>query len=192
MRTILIGLLFAVGGCGDSTPTSDGPTQQDLSGARDLSGATDQSMTNQDLSAAGDQAMSGQDMSMSGGDMSMSGGDMSMSGGDMTKSGGDMSMSGGDMTKSGGDMTALCCGQPGDVGNNLGVGKYCADFGGCANNGSASLCASLGDPNLHFCTFLCTKGTTNCGTGASCQCNPQNPAQCACFPDSCANMPASC
>ena len=81
---------------------------------------------------------------------------------------------------------ALCCGQPGDQGNELGVGKYCGSLSDCT--GMANLCASLGDPKLHFCTMLCQAGG-NCGTGATCQCQG---SQCGCFPDSCMNMPSTC
>jgi hypothetical protein len=162
MRHLVFGLLL-VGGCGDNGTAPDGGGAKDLAGAKDF-------------------AMSGQDLATSGGDMSTTGADMATTGGDMATTGGDM-------TTTGGDMTALCCGQPGDVGNNLGVGKYCADLTGCGNNGMATICSTLGDPMLHFCTFLCQMGD-NCGTGASCQCN--NQGQCACFPDSCANMPATC
>lgn len=86
------------------------------------------------------------------------------------------------------DMFGLCCGQPGDPGNNLGVGKYCMTLQDCANNGQASLCAVLGDPMLHFCTFLCQQGG-NCGNGATCRCNGN---QCGCVPDSCIPFPNGC
>lgn len=81
--------------------------------------------------------------------------------------------------------SGLCCGQPGDTGNELGVGKYCTGFD-CT--GMANLCSTLGDPQLHFCTMVCQMGG-NCGTGATCQCQG---GQCGCFPDSCLNMPSSC
>jgi hypothetical protein len=82
--------------------------------------------------------------------------------------------------------SALCCGQPGDAGNELGVGKYCSGFGDCT--GMANLCSTLGDPQLHFCTMVCQMGG-NCGTGATCQCQG---GQCGCFPNSCMNMPSTC
>ncbi|MCU1278067.1 MAG: hypothetical protein JWM53_1613 [bacterium] len=82
--------------------------------------------------------------------------------------------------------SGLCCGQPGDAGNELGVGKYCSGFGDCT--GMANLCSTLGDPQLHFCTMVCQMGG-NCGTGATCQCQG---GQCGCFPDSCMNMPSTC
>ncbi|HZS37908.1 MAG TPA: hypothetical protein VFF06_13820 [Polyangia bacterium] len=116
--------------------------------------------------------------------------DLSGGGADFAQSGSsDLAMSGSsDLSQPGGDLAGagLCCGQPGDVGNNLGVGKYCNGFGDCT--GMANLCANLGDPQLHFCTMICQQGG-NCGTGATCQCQG---GQCGCFPDSCLSMPASC
>jgi hypothetical protein len=123
---------------------------------------------NQDLSGVVDLAHGG-------------GGSGGGGGGGSGGGGGGGGASGGDMATSG-----LCCGQPGDVGNNLGVGKYCNGFGDCT--GMASLCANLGDPKLHFCTMTCSMGG-NCGTGATCQCQG---GQCGCFPDSCLSMPSTC
>jgi hypothetical protein len=91
-----------------------------------------------------------------------------------------------DAPAAGVDAFASTCGKPGDQGNELGVGKFCATLNDCANNGSAGLCSNLGDPTTFFCTKLCTKGsTTDCGTGATCTCNAQN--QCGCTPNSCLN-----
>lgn len=75
------------------------------------------------------------------------------------------------------------CGQPGDVGNELGIGKYCEGIGDCS--GEAWLCSDIGDPNTHFCTKTCssTGSPTQCGTGAECVCNESN--QCGCTPSSC-------
>jgi hypothetical protein len=87
----------------------------------------------------------------------------------------------------GGGSTTLCCGQPGDAGNELGVGQYCTGFNtGCT--GMASLCSNISDAQLHFCTMVCQAGG-NCGTGATCQCQG---GQCGCFPDACMNMPSTC
>ena len=89
-----------------------------------------------------------------------------------------------DAPPSGIDAFASTCGMPGDQGNELGVGKFCATLNDCSNNGQAGLCSNLGDETTHFCTKFCTKGsTTDCGTGATCTCNAQN--QCGCTPDSC-------
>jgi hypothetical protein len=83
-----------------------------------------------------------------------------------------------------GDVTIpTSCGMPGDVGNSLGVGMYCTSVAQCLGNTQATLCATLGNPNMQFCTFLCTQGSpTACGTGASCECQS---GECGCVPDSC-------
>jgi hypothetical protein len=83
-----------------------------------------------------------------------------------------------------GDVTVpTSCGAPGDVGNSLGVGAYCTTSAQCASNSQATLCATLGNPNMQFCTFLCSQGNaTGCGTGASCECQA---FECGCVPDSC-------
>lgn len=85
---------------------------------------------------------------------------------------------------SGVDAFVSTCGMPGDVGNELGVGKFCATLNDCANNKQSGLCSNLGDPTTFFCTKFCTKGsTTDCGTGATCTCNASN--QCGCTPNTC-------
>jgi hypothetical protein len=76
------------------------------------------------------------------------------------------------------------CGKPGDVGNELGIGKYCASLSDCSTTSSAPLCSSLGSADTHFCTKTCPMGsTTACGTGAECTCNSSN--QCGCTPSVC-------
>jgi hypothetical protein len=79
------------------------------------------------------------------------------------------------------------CGHPGDPGNELGIGKFCAFLSDCANTTGAPLCSSLGDKNTHFCTKTCTMGTTTeCGTGDNtCSCNTDNPPRCGCTPTVC-------
>jgi hypothetical protein len=74
------------------------------------------------------------------------------------------------------------CGQPGDMGNELGVGKFCQSLSDCS--GSAGLCSSIGDPTTHFCTFVCqqTGSAGQCGTNATCECQGN---QCGCTPNSC-------
>jgi hypothetical protein len=83
------------------------------------------------------------------------------------------------------DAFASDCGFPGDVGNELGVGKFCATLGDCDTTPMARLCSSLGDLNTHFCTKTCVNGgpATQCGTAATCVCNASN--QCGCTPDAC-------
>jgi hypothetical protein len=76
------------------------------------------------------------------------------------------------------------CGHPGDMGNELGIGKFCASLSDCNGTASAPLCSSLGDPDTHFCTKTCQMGSTgSCGTGAECTCNNNN--QCGCTPTVC-------
>jgi hypothetical protein len=80
------------------------------------------------------------------------------------------------------DAGTTLCGNPGDVGNEIGVGKYCEGIGDCG--GEAWLCSDIGDPNTHFCTKTCEMGSTDqCGTGAECVCNDSN--QCGCTPSVC-------
>ena len=75
------------------------------------------------------------------------------------------------------------CGHPGDMGNELGVGHYCDSLVDCFGL-KASLCATLGDANAHFCTKTCTTAgsTTECGTNATCECQG---GQCGCTPNIC-------
>jgi hypothetical protein len=78
------------------------------------------------------------------------------------------------------------CGHPGDVGNELGVGKFCAGQQDCSNTTGAPLCSSLGDSTTHFCTTTCSSmgSAGQCGTGAiECTCNSSN--QCGCTPSMC-------
>ena len=77
------------------------------------------------------------------------------------------------------------CGHPGDVGNELGIGKFCAQFSDCSTTQSAPLCSSLGDTQTHFCTKTCssTGSASQCGTVTTCECNASN--QCGCTPNSC-------
>jgi hypothetical protein len=82
------------------------------------------------------------------------------------------------------DAFASDCGRPGDVGNELGIGKFCASLGDCSTP-SAPLCSTLGDPDTHFCTRTClaTGPATQCGTGAQCTCDASN--RCGCTPTTC-------
>ena len=85
------------------------------------------------------------------------------------------------------DMVAFsCCGHPGDKGNALGVGQYCAKLDDCMNNSKAVICTTIASATTFFCTFPCTAGDAGnvCGDGASCIC--QGNGQCGCVPDTCA------
>lgn len=78
------------------------------------------------------------------------------------------------------------CGRPGDMGNELGIGKFCASLSDCSSTQSAKLCSTIGDPQTHFCTKTCAMGSTDqCGTATTCTCNASN--QCGCTPNSCLN-----
>lgn len=76
------------------------------------------------------------------------------------------------------------CGHPGDVGNSLGVGKFCLSLSDCSENVQAFLCTQIANPDNYFCTFACKAdgGVDQCGEAASCQCSGN---QCGCFPDAC-------
>lgn len=77
------------------------------------------------------------------------------------------------------------CGKPGDLGNELGIGQFCASLSDCATLPSAPLCSSLGDMHTHFCTKTCTStgSAGQCGTATQCTCNASN--QCGCTPSAC-------
>ncbi len=95
------------------------------------------------------------------------------------------------------DMSAnmpVCCGMPGDTGNDLGVGKYCTDSTQCTGNTICS--APVKGPRYPFCTTPCVPpdmggSPTACGTDAVCQCQPM--LGCGCVPAKClVNPPAGC
>ena len=84
------------------------------------------------------------------------------------------------------------CGHPGDVGNSLGVGKFCTNQGpDCTGNGKAGTCSALFNGQMpmpsdaYFCSFQCmaTDPAGTCGENATCLCNAAN--LCACIPISC-------
>lgn len=59
-----------------------------------------------------------------------------------------------------------CC-QPGHMGNELGVGKYCTSQNDCAGQ-MANVCTIVsGQTTVGFCTMLCMAGTS-CGSNATC------------------------
>ncbi|MFO0554854.1 MAG: hypothetical protein U0271_41135 [Polyangiaceae bacterium] len=93
--------------------------------------------------------------------------------------------SGGNGGSAGGDPVTpvTSCVQPGDVGNDIGVGTYCTPGGGeCADQADAIIClADLGQDQW-FCTKLSCQMDAECGTAASCYIDPQGSA---CIPDHC-------
>jgi hypothetical protein len=89
------------------------------------------------------------------------------------------------------------CGNPGDQGNSLGVGRYCNNLSDCGST-KAVICSILGDPTTHFCTLLCSPPDAGggadaggadagpqCGENATCQCD-STLGQCGCAPNICA------
>jgi hypothetical protein len=93
----------------------------------------------------------------------------------------------------GADMALLSrCGHPGDVGNSVGVGKFCTNQGpDCTGNGKATMCSALFNgqtpsaSDAYFCSFQCfmTDPPGTCGENAACLCNASS--LCACIPTSC-------
>ena len=84
------------------------------------------------------------------------------------------------------------CGHPGDVGNSIGVGKFCMKLTDCTSNTKATLCSTLGSDNAYFCTMPCTPPandmtpSTECGENAYCQCGSGSAQSgCGCYPTSC-------
>jgi len=79
------------------------------------------------------------------------------------------------------------CGMPGDMGNELGIGKFCLSLSDCSGTPMAHLCSTIGDATTHFCTKTCTStgSADQCGTNTMCTCNASN--QCGCTPNSCLN-----
>jgi hypothetical protein len=81
-------------------------------------------------------------------------------------------------------MVASICGNPGDMGNAGGVGKYCVTIDDCADNTKATICSTIGNPAAYFCTAQCNvSGPADfCGTGAACVCADLG---CGCTPNEC-------
>jgi len=84
--------------------------------------------------------------------------------------------------------TGSVCGNPGDMGNALGVGQYCTKQGTCP--ATAPICSTIENPDqpADKQTFICIATCSpcsppgTCGTGASCVCNSKG---CGCVPDTC-------
>lgn len=89
---------------------------------------------------------------------------------------------------------ASCCGRPGDTGNSVGVGKYCATIQDCLRNTKAKICTTVFMPQYAFCTTLCDSTRDplpQCGEGATCEC--LSGEGCGCVPSSCRmNAPVGC
>jgi hypothetical protein len=91
--------------------------------------------------------------------------------------GGDGGSGGGGTTTTGGATKATSTGgppadsciQPGDMGNELGVGEYCSPLGKqCMDNAAAQLCLADVGQDQWMCTRIGCDATTDCGEGAGC------------------------
>lgn len=83
------------------------------------------------------------------------------------------------------NVPAESCAQPGDVGNDLGIGHFCTPRGReCADFPMAGLCLAqvAPDDNQWFCTRTCTSDD-QCGTNAVCDGDSRGRA---CIPAECA------
>lgn len=76
------------------------------------------------------------------------------------------------------------CGQPGDPGNSVGVGKYCVVQADCR---SGTICTHAFVAAEYFCTIPCSPSNPSmCGENAGCACNS---GQCGCLPAACGGLP---
>jgi hypothetical protein len=109
------------------------------------------------------------------------GSDASGSGGAGGGSGGSPATGGGG---AGGDATPPgSCVQPGDKGNDKGVGTYCSPHGGqCADFPEAGLCLADVGQDQWFCTRLGCTTNADCGMDATCY---HDSGGDACVPDRC-------
>ena len=95
---------------------------------------------------------------------------------------GGMSSSGG----AGASTPTESCVQPGDVGNENGVGQHCTPAGGeCNDFPEAGLCLADVAQDQWFCTRVGCDETTDCGMEAGCQLEASGSAcvPCRCSPD---------
>lgn len=91
------------------------------------------------------------------------------------------------------------CGQPGDKGNSLGVGKFCTTISDCMSAGlKTNICSSLGNgpspspDDTYYCTiYPCRSdgGAGQCGENAECICAGGGSSGCACTPSHCLGVP---
>lgn len=82
---------------------------------------------------------------------------------------------------------AASCAQPGDKGNDKGVGEYCTPGGGeCANFPDANVCLADLFQDQWFCTHLSCTTDAECGTAAHCD---MESGGSACVPDKCGGAP---
>jgi hypothetical protein len=88
------------------------------------------------------------------------------------------------------DVSNSSCGKPGDVGNSLGIGKFCLSTDDCKSNKLDLLCSSVANGTeltttySYFCTAQCNPTKEGfCGEGAVCACTSVG---CGCSPLPCA------
>jgi hypothetical protein len=98
-----------------------------------------------------------------------------------------------DMTTLSYDLSGVsCCGQPGDPGNTLGVGKYCTMQSDCTTSGTFCVYAIQPAKHSYFCTKSCSGPTDSCGEGASCT-QDSGSGLYGCVPNLCVtNPPRGC
>ena len=166
---IAAGWIAIVTACSSSSSSGTSSSSSSSSGAS--SGASGSSSSSGSSGTSSSSGSSGASSSSSSGSSGTSTSSSSGSSGS-TDGGGD------------GNPEQTHCGQPGDTGNSLGVGKYCTGIQDCFGNSKATLCSTLGGPGTNFCTFMCTQSdaSTECGENASCQCQG---GQCGCLPNIC-------
>jgi hypothetical protein len=110
------------------------------------------------------------------------------SGGGSTSATGSTAGAGGTGAGGGPTAPAESCAQPGDKGNDNGVGTFCTPGGGeCTNFPKAGLCLADVGQDQWLCTRIGCKMDADCGTAAHCHVDP---AGAACIPDKC-EPPAS-
>jgi hypothetical protein len=69
----------------------------------------------------------------------------------------------------GGGPPADSCVQPGDMGNEIGVGEYCTPLGGqCADNSVAQFCLADVGQDQWMCTRIGCDENTDCGANTGC------------------------
>ncbi len=123
----------------------------------------------------------------SGGSGGGGGGTVSSASGKTTAATGSVTTSTG---AAGGGPPAGACVQPGEPGNENGVGEYCTPGGGqCSDNPLAPLCLADVGEDQWFCTRIGCNAMTNCGADAGCLVTPDGSA---CLPCKCEDTALGC
>jgi len=90
----------------------------------------------------------------------------------------------------GGGPPSESCIQPGDLGNQLGVGEYCSPLGGeCTDNTDAQLCLADVGQDQWMCSRIGCTEETDCGEGAGCLITSDGSA---CVPCECDDTGVGC